>query len=222
MTIVCAGARPPAAGIASAGPERDRGPRRQRADALRRDWRPRRSDRARASRRPSRRPRGAPRRDRCDDRRGARDARALHGAQAERSATDDGHARRGLDRHQRVRGRRAETGDAHAAAHHADVRRGQLREDRHDPFFERDHELGEAADVRVLVHGRAVVEIGDRHEIVRRRSRSGTGTCPSARAGTGSTRRTAACRRRRRDRRLARAGLLGRRLRRRRRRRDPG
>ena len=38
-----------------------------------------------------------------DDRGRARDARALHGAQAERTAADDGYARRGLDRHQRMR-----------------------------------------------------------------------------------------------------------------------
>ena len=64
------------------------------------------------------------------------------------------------------RRRRAEAGDADAAAHHAEVHGARLGEDRHDPFLERHHQLGEAADVRVRVDGRAVAQIGDRHEIV--------------------------------------------------------
>ena len=56
---------------------------------------------------------------------------------------------------------------ADAAAHHAEIGSRGLGEDRHDPLFERDHELGQPADVRVRIDGRAVTHVGDRHEIVR-------------------------------------------------------
>ena len=102
-----------------------------------------------------------------DDRRRARDSRALNGAQAERTAADDGRDRAGRDGGQRLRRGRPEAGDAHAAAHHAELDGARFREHRHDPLLERHHQLGEAADVRAGVHGRAVAHVGDRHEIVR-------------------------------------------------------
>ena len=53
-----------------------------------------------------------------------------------------------------------------AAAHHAEIRSGRFREHRHDPLFERDHELGQPADVRVRIDRRAITHVGHRHEIV--------------------------------------------------------
>ena len=61
-----------------------------------------------------------------------------------------------------MRGRCTETGDADAAAHHADVGSRALREDRHDPFLERNHILGQTADVRLLIDRCAIREIRDR------------------------------------------------------------
>ena len=65
-----------------------------------------------------------------------------------------------------ARRRRAEAGDRDAAADHADVGGARLGEDRHDPLLERHHQLGQPADVRVLVDGRAVAQFGHRDEIV--------------------------------------------------------
>ena len=101
-----------------------------------------------------------------DDRRCAGDPRTLHAAQSERSAADDGHDRAGLDERNRLRCGGTESSDGHAAAHHPEIGSRGLGEDRHDPLFERDHELGQPADVRVRIHGRAVTHVGDRHEIV--------------------------------------------------------
>ena len=41
------------------------------------------------------------------------------------------------------RGGRAQAGHADAAAHHAQIDGGGLGEDRHDPLFQGDHQLGE-------------------------------------------------------------------------------
>ena len=65
------------------------------------------------------------------------------------------------------RRRRTETGHADAAAHHPELGRIGLGKDRHDPFFERHHQLGEPADVRVGIHRRAVAHVRNRDEIVR-------------------------------------------------------
>ncbi len=101
-----------------------------------------------------------------DDLRRARDARALHGTQAERPAADDGRCAAGGDGRERLRHRRAEAGDADAAADHRKLDCVRFREDRDDPLFKRHHQLGEAADVRVGIHRRAVAHVGDRHEVV--------------------------------------------------------
>ncbi len=63
-----------------------------------------------------------------------------------------------------------------------------------------DHQLGQAADVRVGIHGRAVTQVG--HWCADRSRGCGRATdrCPRVRAGSGSTSRTAACPRRRRGR----------------------
>ncbi len=111
----------------------------------------------------------APHLDRIDgdDRGRAGDARALDGAQAERSAADNGDDGSRCDGRERTRGGRAKTGHADATQHHSQIDRGRLRHHRDDPFLEGDHQLGETADVRVGVDRRPVTQIGDRYEIGR-------------------------------------------------------
>ena len=151
------------------------------------------------------------------------DARALHGAEPERTAADDGHGR--------ARARRSPVPATWSAPRPATATQLQtmprstarrLREDRHDPFLERHHHLGEPADVRVGVDRRAVAHVGHRHEIVGALAAEELAHVGCGRAGTGSRCRTAACPTRTRGRPPARAARRARRPRRRRRRRGPG
>ena len=154
----------------------------------------------------------APRTDRIDrdDRRRPAMRAPCTAEEPDRPAADDGNVDAGSTAVTRgTQSRRA--GDARAAADHADLGSRLRREDRHDPLLERHHDLGQTADVRVLVDGRAVASRRWRRDR-RRRWRSRTGTCPSGRAGSDSRRRSAACRTRRRGRRPARAGPRVRRL----------
>ena len=102
-----------------------------------------------------------------DDRRCAGDSGSLDAAQSKRPASHDGDDRSWLDQRNRLSRGGAQSGDADAAADHAELGGIGLREDGDHPFFERDHDLGQPADVRVRIDGRAVTHLGDRHEIVR-------------------------------------------------------
>jgi len=70
------------------------------------------------------------------------DPRALNGAESQRTAAHNRHARCGLNRRKIGRCRSRETGHAYTTAHHAKFYCVGAGEQRDDPLFRRDHQLG--------------------------------------------------------------------------------
>ena len=73
----------------------------------------------------------------------------------------------GIDERRVTRCRPAEAGNGDATAHHPKVYGRGLCHKRHHPFLEGDHQLRQAADVRVRIHRCAVAHLCHGHQIIR-------------------------------------------------------